>query len=82
MGIFMCKRCGSVVETFSNPSGSGCQSGIGHQWYKLTSDGSLYPKPGLSPYNCMHCGITIYSKTLPTGTGCPKNAGHSWRKLS
>ena len=81
MRVFICSKCGTVVEKDSTPSSTGCPKSSSHSWYIVTYNGSLTTKPGLNPYQCSKCGITIYSNTTPSSLGCPSGGSHSWRKL-
>ncbi|WP_457570181.1 hypothetical protein [Desulfurobacterium sp.] len=81
MAVYICKNCGSVVESNTTPHSAGCPKGGGHFWIKACPKGGITPKVGTHPYQCKKCGITIYCSTTPTSAGCPKGGGHIWLKL-
>ena len=81
MKVFICSKCGTVVEKDLTPSSVGCPKGGSHSWHVLSYDGSLTPKPGLHPYQCRNCGTLIYSKTTPSSVGCLSGGSHSWIRL-
>ena len=79
MAVYICSKCGAVVEKDTKPNLSGCSNGL-HNWSRV-SDGSLQPKPGLKPYQCKKCQVIIYAKSNPVSTGCPTGGLHQWIQL-
>jgi len=80
MHIYICSKCGAVVEKDSMPAVSGCPKGT-HSWSIVAFNGSLVAKPGLHPYQCRNCGILIYSDSMPFTVSCHFGGTHSWIKL-
>ncbi|SNR90703.1 hypothetical protein [Desulfurobacterium atlanticum] len=81
MKLYMCRKCGTVIETASGPSGSSCPQGGNHIWNLLTNDGSTVAKPGLIPFMCKKCGTLVYAKQRPNATQCPSGGGHVWNRV-
>lgn len=80
MGLYMCGKCGALVENFRFPSSAGCPSGGSHKWVKLC-EGSLVAKEGLKPYQCSKCGTLVYCRNYPSTAGCPRGGSHRWVRL-
>jgi len=80
MAVYICSKCGTLVESNSIPSGAGCSQGS-HLWYKVCSNGSITPKAGTRPYQCRKCGKVIYCSSIPSGAGCPAGGSHLWYPL-
>jgi len=80
VGLYICGKCGALVENFSPPSSAGCPVGGSHYWIKVCN-GSLVAKPGLKPYQCRKCGATVYCQSFPSSARCPKGGSHSWVRL-
>jgi DNA-directed RNA polymerase subunit RPC12/RpoP len=81
MAVFICSRCGSMIESSSTPSGVGCPAGGSHMWYRVCNNGGITPKPGTKAYQCKKCGKIVYCNTTPAGVGCPAGGSHIWIKL-
>ncbi|WP_456342121.1 hypothetical protein [Thermovibrio sp.] len=80
MAVYMCSKCGTLVENPSPPISGGCPAGGNHLWVKLC-EGSLVFKEGLKPYQCRKCGALIYCSKPPVSSKCPAGGNHLWMRL-
>lgn len=74
MKNFQCKKCGTLVQSNSTPTSSGCPSGGFHSWVNLGETGS-------KNFQCKKCGTLVRSNNTPPSSGCPSENFHSWVKL-
>jgi predicted nucleic acid-binding Zn-ribbon protein len=74
MKNYQCKKCGTVIQSNSSPSSSGCPSGGLHSWTNLGDTGD-------KNYQCKKCGTLLHSNNTPSSSGCPSDGLHSWTKL-
>jgi len=82
MGIYICSKCGSAIESQGLPQGGLCPSGGVHQWYKICGDCYIAPKSGTKPYQCNKCGVVIYvGNDYPTSAPCSTGGLHHWFRL-
>jgi len=80
MAVFICSRCGAVVESSGTPNISGCPSGS-HVWHRVCDRGSIVPQPGTHPFQCKKCGKVVYCSGTPYSSGCPSGGSHVWVRL-
>ncbi len=77
MAVYICSKCGTVIESNLTPSGIGCPYGS-HIWHKVCNNGGITPKAGAKAYQCRKCGKVIYCSSTPSGVGCPAGGSHLW----
>ncbi|WP_457569576.1 hypothetical protein [Desulfurobacterium sp.] len=80
MKVWMCKKCGALIEKPTQPNATRCPSGGTHFWYTL-GDGYITPHSGYTAWQCGKCGAVVYMKRMPNGGGCPAGGNHHWRRL-
>lgn len=74
MKNYQCNKCGTIIQSDSTPSSSGCPKSSSHSWHNLG-------KTGDENYQCKKCGTVVKSNTTPSSSGCSNSSSHSWSKL-
>jgi DNA-directed RNA polymerase subunit RPC12/RpoP len=74
MKNYMCKKCKTLIQSASRPSGFNCPSGGMHQWSDMGNVGT-------ENHQCKKCGTLVQSKGRPSGFDCPAGGMHQWSKL-
>ncbi|MEO2069527.1 MAG: hypothetical protein ABGX27_08500 [Desulfurobacteriaceae bacterium] len=82
MAVYICSKCGSMVESGGIPSGVGCPAGGSHIWHRVCNNGGVIPKRGTKAYQCKKCGKIVYCSSIPMGSGCPTGGSHNWTQLT
>jgi DNA-directed RNA polymerase subunit RPC12/RpoP len=74
MRNYICKKCGTLLQSNNQPSSLGCPKGTMHQWANLGDTGD-------KNYQCKKCGAIVKSKSQPSSLGRPSGSMHQWTKL-
>jgi DNA-directed RNA polymerase subunit RPC12/RpoP len=74
MRNYQCKKCGTSIQSNSQPSSLNCSGGGTHSWTNLGDTGD-------KNYQCKKCGTLLRSSSQPSTLNCPSGGNHSWSNL-
>jgi DNA-directed RNA polymerase subunit RPC12/RpoP len=73
---YYCPKCGTHIESITEPRGGNCPEGGAHHWRCLGPVGEKL-------FQCDKCGLIVKSKDYPYGgVNCKKVGGHIWKRIS